>query len=498
MKKIIWIIICNIFIHTLFGSNVDSIFAKSVAKNFYLSRITSDNKAQHKSLSTREINLQLVYQECSASEDSFCIKTPLTNALYYIFNINNNGFIIVSADDNVKPILGYSLTSKFSLTDQPPAYIAWMNRYKDQIKYLKESNLKYTRGKHDDWTKYSGLIITESDAILSESGPLLSTNWGQGCYYNECCPVDYRGPCYKAWAGCMATAMGQIMKFWEHPSACNNIPGYTNMMNYDNDGNPISNTNYLIPSITSDSYIWSNMPDNLSFDGSRSQKSAISKLLYHCGVAVKMNYGPNNSGSAISEDIVFALTYYFNYSSSARLIYKVDYSDLDWKNQLKNELDNNRPIIYMGYGTGNHAFVCDGYQDSDYFHFNWGWEGLNNGYFYLDDLTPGSHDYTDQIAIIGIYPDLLGFNSALFDASKISVYPKPSSNKIYLKSGSDINTEISILLFDYSGQLVYSNSIDKMLSDESFEIDISLLKHGVYVLQLNNSKWTSIEKVIKQ
>jgi hypothetical protein len=293
--------------------------------------------------------------------------------------------------------------------------------------------------------------------------------------------------------GCGATAMGQIMKFWEFPNGCNSISAYLDGINYDDEGNFISNTNYEIKYVTQSSYNWSNMPDSLHMSSSKVQKAEISKLLYHCGVASKMNFGPTGSGTT-SQQVKDALTSCFKYASSSELIDKTNYDDTVWKNLLKSELDKKRPIYYH---AGIHACVCDGYEGSDYFHINWGWGGYCNGYFYLDDLTPGYADFTyPQAAIIGICPDSLQTN--YFGKPKIILSPNPTLNKIYLKSNSDLDFETSILLFDCSGQLVYANAIDKIFANESFEIDISSFNSGVYILQITNSKSKIIEKVIKQ
>ena len=134
----------------------------------------------------------------------------------------------------------------------------------------------------------------------------------------------------------------------------------------------------------------------------------MARLLYHAGVSVDMNYGPTASGAHIS-DAAYALKTYFKYSDLLSFVWKSDYSTDDWTALLREEIDNNRPVLYRGYDVeaeGGHAFVCDGYSGADYFHFNWGWYGsYKDEYFYLNDLTPSSHNYSySQAAVIGIRP----------------------------------------------------------------------------------------------
>jgi hypothetical protein len=147
------------------------------------------------------------------------------------------------------------------------------------------------------------------------------------------------------------------------------------------------------------------MPDALNFLSGTTKIQAVAELMYHAGVAVQMDYGPDGSGAS-SEDARDALISYFNYSSDMQYIQKYGMDDENWKQLIRNELDNQRPVYYDGSGSIGHAFVCDGYQETDYFHFNWGWSGMYNGYFYLDDLTPGEESFNNfQSAIIGIEPE---------------------------------------------------------------------------------------------
>ena len=186
------------------------------------------------------------------------------------------------------------------------------------------------------------------------------------------------------------------MKYWEYPSQGIGFHSY----NEDDYGT-------LSANFASTTYNWAAMPNNVT-----SSNNAVATLMYHCGVSVDMNYGVGGS-SAQTLDVANALINYFGYSPQIEGLYKTNYSNVQWINLLKTDLDNNRPIQYAGSGNGGgHSFVCDGYDNNDWFHFNWGWGGSSDGYFDLDYLNPGSLGTgggtggfnTNQRAIIGIQP----------------------------------------------------------------------------------------------
>jgi len=395
MKKLIFIILIGLFFaNPAYCTIVDTTTAKTVATNFYLEKIAQNSQLKLKKSSLEEIKLTIVYQDFNPTKFK-----SLTEPCFYIFNVNNNnGFVIVSADDRIIPILGYSLSGNYSENDEmPPAYVEWMNHYKEQIIYLKSNNLlKTSKTINSNWLKYTAKHTLKSTTVNDEVSPLVSTTWSQECYYNNLCPEDNNGYCGHAEVGCVAVAMGQIMKYWNYPKSCYNIPGYTS-------------SNYgEISGIYPTPYDWDNMPDALSASSTTSQVKAVATLLYHSGVSVEMDYGPSIS-APMGNYCSVALSTYFNYSSSIQAVRRQDYSDSDWIALMKNELDNNRPIIYDGCpanSNSGHSFVCDGYQANNYFHFNWGWGGKYDGYFLIDNLTPkASRNYSfNQMAAICIEP----------------------------------------------------------------------------------------------
>jgi len=234
--------------------------------------------------------------------------------------------------------------------------------------------------------------------------PLITVSWNQGCYYNEKCPADVSATnsCYHTLAGSGAVAMAQIMKYFNYPphgfgSFEYTLPGYGNL--YVNFGTT--------------TYDWNGMPDSLS-----SSNDAVSTLIYHCGVAQQMNYNPVQSTS-LSSLIDDAFRNFFGYNSNALWKWKADYPSDQWIAMLKAELDAGRPLLYYGNngGADEKFFICDGYNDSNSFHFNWGGGGVDNGYYLLNALTPGTHDYSSaQGAIFNLAPSTSSNQSMDFES----------------------------------------------------------------------------------
>jgi len=370
-------IVLLFFYSTIFAREVPIETARVTAKNLYFERFNRVAEIDHKDI--------IIVEEVIFSEQ--------TVPLFYIFNMHNNGgFVIISAEDNSYPVLGYSFTGSYSDIGQPPAFTQLLENYKQQISFIKRNHTPATSEIRSEWQFYSSVKNFLISSSIMNVSPLLNTTWDQGCNYNAHCPVNSNGPCGHVWAGCVATAYSQIMKYHNYPQQGKGNHSY-NMPGYGTQSANFGNTTYN----------WATMPNSLN-----SYDSAVAELLYQCGVAVDMYYSPTGSG-AMSYKVVDVLKDHFRYSESANMVYKSDYSNVAWENLLKNELNASRPVYYAGDdpSQGGHAFVCDGYQGSgdNHFHFNWGWSGYYNGYFYVSSLSPGSSNFsTNQEAIIGIKP----------------------------------------------------------------------------------------------
>lgn len=307
-------------------------------------------------------------------------------ALYVFEKDNSRGFMIVSADDAVTPLLGYSDDNNFDLDNVPPALQEWMDEYARQIEYVREN---YPQALAENETR----VALPGWATIS---PLLKTKWGQGTPYNNLCP-KYSGE--RSATGCVATSMAQVMNYFQWPEKLQkNISYYCNS---------VGQTLKLDASTTFD---WKNMLNTYTGTYNDAQATAVATLMQAAGYSVNMSYTNNFSG-ALSGLISGSLITYFNYDKGMRYEKRSMYTYTDWATKIYNNLKNVGPIIYDGNSlTGSgHSFVCDGFRDG-YFHFNWGWNGTSDGYFLLDALNPpslgtgggdGGYNFT-QDALFGI------------------------------------------------------------------------------------------------
>jgi hypothetical protein len=310
---------------------------------------------------------------------------------FYVFNFASGGFVMVAADDASIPVLGYSLEGTFDAEAINPSAKAWFDNYNNQLIEIASSRLdnSSTRPMWDDILNQN--MVRETMDVA----PLLTTNWDQGCYYNALCPVEPNagyGSCGRAWTGCVATSMAVLMKYHNWP-----VSG-------------IGTHSYMHPSygmqsadFASATYNYAAMPNVVN-----AANPAVATLMYHAGVSVNMQYDASGSG-AFSEDVPFALVNYFKFASSTELKAKSNYPVMaNWYALLRADLDAGRPVYYAGSSaaSGGHAWICDGYRLSDdKFHFNWGWSGMNNGYYAIGALNPGGNNFNDENrAIVGIQP----------------------------------------------------------------------------------------------
>ena len=333
-------------------------------------------------------------------------KQATDNLPYYIFNNEDGGFVIVSGDDCATPILGYSYEGSINLDSMPIQLEELLSAYAAEIQYAIDNNLQATDEVADLWTAYRRAPKAQTTTTVVSA--LITTSWDQAPYYNILCPSDSKLSNLGGHpsTGCVATAMAQIMKYWEYPKQGS---GY-HTDDTDHYGS-------LFVNFANTTYDWKNMPLKLSSTTSATQNNAVATLMYHCGVAVDMDYNCDGRGSSAAYVIARgnvdasaekALKTYFGYASTLQgKTWTSSVSASTWKSMLKTELNNNRPILYAGssQSSGGHAFVCDGYDSNDKFHFNWGWSGKANGFFSLTALTPSNYNFSEgQQAVIGIKP----------------------------------------------------------------------------------------------
>lgn len=324
--------------------------------------------------------------------------------LFLLANNDNDGFIIIAADDRSVPVLGYSLGNQFITKSMPRNVYAWLKDYERQIDFLVKNDIEPTAETRNEWTMLRGGITAPRQT--ASVSPLLETEWSQDPYYNDKCP---EGTWDKCPAGCTATATAQVMNYWQHPATGVGSHSYS------------WNGRTLSANFGNTTYDWNNMPNSLDYYSTSTEVNAVSTLIYHVGVACDMDYGDDGSGAevvsygdgsiACAEN---ALIKYFRYSSSLHGLHYSSCTDAEWKAKLKNELDNSRPVIYAGYDTkSGHCFVFDGYNSYGKFHINWGWGGYCDAYYAIGQLNPSSggtgssssNTYNiDNKAIFGIQP----------------------------------------------------------------------------------------------
>jgi len=359
-----------------FAKKIEPDQARQVGKNFYFERININQSVPFDAL--------VITGEFTVSEN----ETPV----YYIFNINA-GFIIVTADDRVYPVIGYSFEEPWEEENTPPHVQFWMDGYQGDILQAIEQNYPAGQRIMEAWERYSSEDpITLSDAPTVDILPLITDVWDQDFPNNAMCPEDPAGSGVHVPVGCVATAMSQIMHYWRYPETGE---GYHCI-------NPIQpQYGMQCADFGNTTYDWSGMLDIPVLEC-----DPLAILSWHCGISVDMEYDPTGSG-AYGHKIAPALRNYFKYASGTSYAQRMSYSATAWSNMIKDDLDQGQPIEYLGTGAdGGHAWVCDGYQEPDYFHMNWGWGGSYNGYFYLTALNPGGSTFNGNQAIaFNIEPD---------------------------------------------------------------------------------------------
>ncbi len=293
---------------------------------------------------------------------------------FYVFNIDSvGGYVIVSGDDRMPDVLGYSYSGTYKSDEIPANMRAWLEGYAEQYEYLQT---------HSD-AKGASLTTVSGDAVL----PMLNCHWEQEAPYNDQCPMFNEE---RTVTGCVATAMAQIMYYYQWPKqTTKEIPAYTTYTR-----------NISMPQIGITTIDWDNMIPKYFSNSTEVQKKAVSTLMLLCGSAVQMDYTLEWS-EAYGSNAYKAFVDYFGYDSNiSSYVQRSSYSDAAWNQMIYDELNNKRPVYYGGKNSKNgHAFVIDGYDKNDYFHVNWGWGGYQDDYFLLSALN--GYNY-NQDAIIGI------------------------------------------------------------------------------------------------
>ena len=375
MKRIVIAFVCTLATLVAKAESVSRSDAFNTAQQYMLSKGKILNKSRAPYRSVRSVAGQ-----------------PLS-AYYYVFNAeSDNGYVIVSGDDRTPEILGYVDHGSFDEEQIPENMKSWLQLYVDQIKFLIDNNITVDK---------RALRARAMSRATRHSVPVMITSrWNQGQPYNITCPKYYleddtkeatalplkEGPA----AGCVATAMAQVMYFYKYPAKTKAlIPSYSITYTSEKNGTQKSITQKAIPRNTL--IDWENMRDTYDWPSghvANAQDSAVANLMHMCGQAVKMHYGPSSGANFSAE----AYINYFGYDDSAYVGERSRYSIDEWFNAIYDELAAGYPVLFSGHSSGGgHAFVIDGFDGEQLFHLNWGWGGGSDGWFLVGILNPGDN-----------------------------------------------------------------------------------------------------------
>lgn len=323
---------------------------------------------------------RLVYSQAKTQDETY----------YYVFSAGENtGYTVVSGDDRLPAIIGYSDKGTFDARHLPEAFVGFMEAYQEFVDNASDEQIEE-------------VMAWKTRANHQAVAPFLTSTWNQMAPYNNMCPTYQTGQ--RSATGCVATAIAQILYYWKTPvSLMERIPAYRS-----------SSYGCLLRAVNKgETYDWDNMLDN--YDGSETaeQQNAVAKLMLHVGCAVQMDYGPSSGAHVDAE----AFTKFFGMDKElTQYLWRASYKIDKWDQMLYGEMAAKRPVYYAGQSTGGgHAFVIQGYQDGLYY-VNWGWGGYCDGYFDITLLNPDSNVGTGASSssdgysasnemIIGIQPD---------------------------------------------------------------------------------------------
>lgn len=331
-----------------------------------------------------------------AKTGNYLQTAQIEQTMFYVFNVGNqDGFVIISADDQTQPVLGYSKQGSFDIQTITPEMKWWLDSYETQLKAIREGKAK----------------PAEPTAIHAAIEPMVTSLWDQGAPYNSL--LSTSSSIYVT--GCVATAMAQIMYYHKWPEQVTE---------------PIPSPDPVMLDLEPTTFNWSLMRNRYNSTDTDDGALEVAKLMKYCGFAAKMDYGVGSSG-AQSYDAVEGMRRYLGYDSTLDEVIRADYTTAEWDALIYNELAHQRPVLYGGYSFGGgHAFVCDGYDGNGMYHINWGWNGTSNAYFLLSLLNPkeqglggfpGEDGYSVwQSAIIGIQKATKAYDGIRLELDQIN------------------------------------------------------------------------------
>lgn len=432
-----------IFAQGISANPIDAQQARQEAMKFLT------QNASAKKMMKGRVDLQLTYSS--------------QNGEYYAFNAPA-GYVLVSGDDRMPAVIGYSDEGEFDQENIPENMRSWLEMYAEQVRYVQSHP--------------GARIASSADFATGNVHPLLgATKWNQGAPYNNLCPTfTYNGKTYRSATGCVATAMAQVMYYHRWPEVGAGSNSYTFNLNGDSGQSATLTTDF-----SQSHYDWDNMLPAYTGSETDVQNNAVAKLMSDCGVAMNMAYG--SSSGAVTRLAMNKLATNFRYDKSIRFVLRDAYALDKWVGIIGGELAASRPVIHTGASDqGGHAFVIDGCNTDGYFHVNWGWGGSSNGYFVLTDLTP-----TDQ----GIGSSEGGYN--LRQGLIYSIMPDKGSTAGYAVYLSTFTTDNDKVQLGSSVNVTWG-SFSLLWSGEGYvgaELAIGLTDEAGNLLSLPISKYYS-------
>lgn len=409
--------------------------------------------------------------------------TQNKNNLFYVFTRGNgDGCLLMAADDRLPAVIGYSDSGTFDTTAIPPAMQGMMESWSAQISALLEGE-----------DMRAPAPVSNGKVIAPLLGDIM---WDQGDPYNRKCPtvtqynsygeVSGKGP---AATGCVATAIGQIMYYYQWPETGTGSVSYVSKGEDD--------TVDVNVTFEGTQYQWDKMLPGLDKNSPAESIDAVSTLLFHVGAGLESIYGASTGATDVS--VAPTLVKYFGYDKGVRYLLRDYYTAADWNDIIINEFENGRPIAYGGLTKKweGHFFVLDGIDADGYYHVNWGWSGMENGYYLLTLLEPGQQGiggagsgtafYYGQNMIAGICKPVadsqLQYN---FTAEYLTKYTKTISrsstaklkaNEVWNNSANDCTASLGFALYDAEGNIVH-----RQFKSENASYPIS---HGTNTLSVS-------------
>ena len=491
MQKCSFILFLLLFLSfvTLQARNIDSIEARSVATRFAYIHNIKGTPVLAKVINNEQMHIPAVY--VFSFEDHI--------------SLQKQGFVVVAGDDCVRPILAYSRNNPITKPDEneySPAMNGYLAMRADEISFGQNNHIPPSAEAAKQWRELLSAENTKG-GTKDEASYLLTTTWDQSYPYNKYCPeIDGN----TAPVGCVATALSQILRYWQHPAQGQGSTSYMCgacgvrlSANFD--------TTY---------YKFDSIPDKLYFFSPAEMIDATATLCYHVGISVWMQYKSTSSGvgmTNVGPYVKRALTQNFRYDTAVNYLYRATFSDDDWIDTIRKEIEAGRPVLYCGYdntssGTdAGHAFVMDGYDPSNgFFHVNWGWGSGGDGWFdlYNNQLNVYNYRFTSMhVAIVGIQPapepEPMGISESLGRSTvqPFILLPNPTTGILHIKQSSVMpnsqsgssNNQIAEL-FDIYGRRMASFNI----TGPDTTIDISTLSHGIYFLKIGNTSTKVVKK----